>query len=259
MIWQTRRRSKSPAIHVVERFDLTSLPSLSGTRPSRLSSRLAKHHLPLLLGSLVSVGLLYITRPYTDILSRASFATAYPALVMLAATLLIGPLNLLRHRPNPVSIDLRRDLGIWAGILAITHTAIGQCVHLRGRPWLYYVYGPAEHHQGLPVRHDLFGFANYTGAFATVLVVALLATSNDFSLRSLGTRQWKQLQRWNYGAGALVAMHAFGYQGVEKQRPRFVAVVVACAVITLSLQWAGFLMRRSIARISPNKSGDLLN
>jgi sulfoxide reductase heme-binding subunit YedZ len=205
----------------------------------------------VLLGSLVSVWLLYVTRPYTDILSRASFATAYPALLLLAATLLIGPLNLLQHRPNPVSIDLRRDLGIWAGILAIVHTAIGQCVHLRGRPWLYYVYGPADHHQGLAVRHDLFGFANYTGAFSTLLVAALLATSNDYSLRALGTRQWKQLQRWNYAAAALVAMHAFGYQGIEKQRPSFVAVVITCLIITVALQWAGFLTRRAAARISP--------
>jgi methionine sulfoxide reductase heme-binding subunit len=221
---------------------------LSSARCSRRSSRLIKHHLPLLFLSVVSVGPLYATRPYADVLSRASFATAYPALVLLGATLVIGPLNVLRHRPNPVSIDLRRDLGIWAGILAIVHTAIGQCVHLRGRPWLYYVYGPAEHHHGLAVRHDLFGFANYTGAFATLIVVALFATSNDYSLRALGTRQWKQLQRWNYVAAALVVMHAIGYQAIENQRPPFVVVVIACVAMTLAMQCAGLLMRRSAVR-----------
>jgi methionine sulfoxide reductase heme-binding subunit len=226
------------------------LPFLSSTPYSRRSSRLIKHHLPLLLLSVVSVWLLYVTRPYADVLSRASFATAYPALVLLGATLLIGPLNVLRHRPNPVSIDLRRDLGIWAAILAIVHTSIGQCVHLRGRPWLYYVYGPAEHHHGLAVRHDLFGFANYTGAFATLIVVALFATSNDYSLRTLETRPWKQLQRWNYVAAALVVMHAFGYQAIEKQRPPFVVVVIACVAMTLAMQCAGLLMRRSDVRKS---------
>jgi hypothetical protein len=165
----TARQEPRPT-HLVERCDLSLLPFLSSTRRSRLPSRLVKHHLPLLLGSIVCIWALYVTRPYTDVLSRASFATGYPALVLLGATLLIGPLNLLRHRPNPVSIDLRRDLGIWAGILAIVHTAIGQCVHLRGRPWLYYVYGPAEHYHGLAVRHDLFGFANYIGAFATLIL-----------------------------------------------------------------------------------------
>jgi methionine sulfoxide reductase heme-binding subunit len=109
-------------------------------------------------------------------------------------------------------------------------------VHLRGRPWLYYVYGPAEHHHGQTVRHDLFGAANYTGAFATLIVVALFATSNDYSVRALGTRQWKQFQRWNYVAAALVVMHAFGYQAIEKQHSPFVVVVIACVAMTLAMQ-----------------------
>jgi len=209
---------------------------------------LSRHHLPLLLLSFVSVAALYATRPYKDILSRASFATAYPALVLLAATLLIGPWNLIRKRPNPVSADLRRDLGIWAGVLGIVHTAVGQFVHLRGRPWLYYVYGPQEHHHSFPVRHDLFGLANYTGAVSVLLLIALLATSNDYSLRALGTAGWKKMQRWNYAVFALAAVHAFAYQGIEKQKASFVATVAACVVITLALQSLGIARRRSAAQ-----------
>ncbi len=214
----------------------------------RLRLRLSRHHLPLLLLSFVSVAALYATRPYKDILSRASFATAYPALVLLAATLLIGPWNLIRKRPNPVSADLRRDLGIWAGVLGIVHTAVGQFVHLRGRPWLYYVYGPQEHHHSFPVRHDLFGLANYTGAVSVLLLIALLATSNDYSLRALGTPGWKKMQRWNYAVFALAAVHAFAYQGIEKQKASFVATVAACVVITLALQSLGIARRRSAAQ-----------
>ena len=178
---------------------------------------------------------------------RASFATAYPALVLLALTLLIGPWNLLARRHNPVSSDLRRDLGIWAGILCILHTAIGQDVHLRGRPWLYYVYAAREHH-AFPVRHDLFGFANYTGAISTLVLIALLATSNDLAFRALGGRQWKQLQRWNYAAFALAALHAVGYLTIEKQPLPMVATVAVCIAITALLQAAGFLKRRAQIR-----------
>ncbi len=202
-----------------------------------------RHHLPLALLSFLSVAGLYSTRPYPDVLSRASFATAYPALILLAATLLIGPWNWLRKAPNPVSSDLRRDLGIWAGILSIVHSAVGQCVHLRGRPWLYYVYGTGEHHRGL--RHDAFGGANYSGAISALLVIALLATSNDISLRKLGTRGWKTLQRWNYAVFALAAVHAVLYQlGVEKQQAGFVAVVMLSIVITVALQVVVFARRR---------------
>jgi methionine sulfoxide reductase heme-binding subunit len=213
-------------------------------KKKRLQLRLLKHHLPLGALSVLSAAGLYFTRPYSDVVSRASFATAYPALVLLAATLLIGPWNLLRRRSNPVSSDLRRDVGIWAGILGVLHAAVGQCVHLRGRPWLYYVYGPTEHHRSFPVRHDLFGLANYTGAVGVLLLIALLATSNDYSLRALGTPRWKQLQRWNYAVFALTAVHAAGYFAIEKQKANFVATAAACLAIAVVFQVAGWMRRR---------------
>jgi len=212
---------------------------------NRLRRRLLTHHLPLLLVSLASVAALYATRSTKDVISNASFATAYPAMAYLTITLLVGPWNLIRKRTNPISADLRRDFGIWGGILGIVHTAVGQCVHLRGRPWLYYVYGPQEHHHGL--RHDLFGLANYTGAISTLLLIALFATSNDWSLRKLHTRQWKQLQRWNYAVFALAAVHAFAYQGVEKQHLPFVVTVAVCAAIALVFQLTGVVLVRRAA------------
>ena len=217
------------------------------TKPQRkrLYSRLIYHHAPLLLVSAVSVVLLDVTRPYKDVWSKASFATAYPALFLVLATLAIGPFNVLSRRRNPVSIDLRRDIGIWAGILSIAHTVIGQNVHLRGRPWLYYIYAPREHHW-FPIRHDAFGFANYTGLVCTLLVAALLATSNDYALRKLGTRQWKSLQRWNYAAFALAAAHAYGYQeGVEHQHLPWVLLISIGIALTLAIQITGWLRRRN--------------
>ena len=207
----------------------------------RLLPRIWRHHVPLLFLSFVCVAVLYQTRPYPDVLSRASFATAYPALALLAITLLIGPWNLLFRKPNPVSSDLRRDIGIWAGLLGLLHAGVGQFVHLRGRPWLYYVYGPTEHHHGM--RHDLFGLANYTGALGTLLLILLLATSNDLSLRRFGTRGWKQLQRWNYAVFALVAVHSLAFQGVETQKVQWVITVVVCVLAALALQIAGVVRR----------------
>jgi sulfoxide reductase heme-binding subunit YedZ len=208
---------------------------------NRLPLRLLRHHLPLLVFSFASVAALYFTRPYPDVISRASFATAYPALALLAATLLVGPWNVLRRRANPVSSDLRRDIGIWAGILGVVHAAVGQCVHLRGRPWLYYVYGPGEHHHGM--RHDLFGLANYTGAVGVLLLAALFAMSNDLSLKRFGARKWKQLQRWNYAVFALVAAHSIAFQMVEKQKLPWVITVAICIAAAVIMQIAGVTRR----------------
>jgi sulfoxide reductase heme-binding subunit YedZ len=216
---------------------------MSIIQKKRLIRRLLIHHLPLLALSGAGVFLFYVMRPIRDAITRVSFATAYPALIFIAATLLIGPWNLLRGKRNPVSSDWRRDLGIWAGILSLIHTVIGQDVHLRGRPWLYYIYGSREAHV-LPLRHDLFGFSNYTGLFSTLLLLLLLATSNDYALRALGTPRWKQLQRTNYFAFALAGAHAVGYQAVEKQRIPFVAVVLATVLITAVLQATGYTRRR---------------
>lgn len=206
-----------------------------------MESRLWRHHLPLFVFSFATVAALFSTRPYRDVVSRASFAAAYPALALMAATLLVGPWNLLRRRPNPVSSDLRRDLGIWAGILGVVHAAVGQFVHLRGRPWLYYVYGSTEHHHG--PRHDLFGLANYTGALGVLLLAALFATSNDLSLKRFGTRKWKQLQRWNYAVFALVAIHSVAFQVVEKQTEPWVMMVAFCIALALIIQVGGIMRR----------------
>lgn len=212
----------------------------------RLSSRLLRHHLPIGLAALGSGYLLYATRSFPDVLTRLSFSSAYPALVLLTVTLLIGPLKILTGDRLAVSMDLRRDIGIWAGIVGLFHVVVGQCVHLRGRPWLYYVYENWQQKHFLPVRHDLFGLANYTGLIATFILLALLATSNDASLRRLGTPGWKQLQRWNYGCFALTAVHTFTYQkGIESQTAGFVASTIFCVLFIAILQLLAYRRRRN--------------
>lgn len=212
---------------------------------SRLHRRLLQHHLPLAAATTVVVALLYATRPYPDPVSRASFATAYPAIALLAATLCLGPWNLLRSKRTPISQDLRRDVGMWAGILGLLHAVIGQSVHLRGRPWLYYLYEHRAAHL-LPLRHDLFGFSNFTGLVAALILLPLLATSNDRSLRALGTPQWKQLQRWNYLCFALAAAHTILYQVSEKHWSAFIFASSVSILLTSVLQVTGLLLRRRV-------------
>lgn len=221
-------------------------------RQERLLRRMVQHHLILAVAAGISFFLLYITRlPVQDPIFRTSFASGYVALVLLSITLWIAPWNVLRGKRNPVSSDLRRDIGIWAAIMALVHTGFGLNVHLRGRPWLYFVYQKVEGHHWIPLRHDLFGFCNYTGAIATLIVILLFATSNDYSLRKLGTPRWKQLQRWNYVLFAFTVAHTAGYQAMENQHPAFLTTLAVCGAITLVLQGAGYQMRRSRLRFEP--------
>jgi sulfoxide reductase heme-binding subunit YedZ len=147
-------------------------------------------------------------------------ATAYAGLIFFAVSLWLGPWNVLRMRPNPVSFDLRRDVGIWTGILAIVHTAIGLTVHLRGRMWMYFF----KRLHPLSMQDTQFGFANFTGLAAALLFLMLLAISNDFSLRTLKANRWKSLQRWTYVAFVLTAAHGIAYQLIEKRHVLWVLV-----------------------------------
>src|SRR5882762_4177733 len=175
-------------------------------------------HLTLALTALACSGLFWhLFSARRDLISHLSIATAYPALFLTAAALFLGPWNVLRLRANPVSFDLRRDVGIWAGAMALLHTAIGLNVHLRGRPWLYFV--DQDHH----VRHDLFGFCN------------------DLSLRRLGTQKWKSLQRWTYAVVVLTILHTVAYQHIEKRQAAYGAMLwcrtVALACFQISGWW----------------------
>lgn len=219
----------------------------NGLKRERLWRRVWRHHVPLGLASGMTVAALYFSRPYPDPIMRASFSTAYPALFLLLATLAIGPVNMVLRRRNPISQDLRRDVGIWAGIVGVAHVAVGQMVHFRGRPWLYYVYPSGQKHalQWLPLRHDLFGITNYTGALGALLLLALFATSNDVMLRRLGTPGWKKLQRWNYAIFVLVAIHTYGFMTIEHQKAWFVAAAATGMAVAVALQSAGYLRRRA--------------
>ena len=119
----------------------------------------------------------------------ASMATAYTSLIAFAIALGIGPWRVLRGIRSPVSITLRRDLGIWSALLAIAHVVFGLNVHLGGRIAEYFFH--AQTGSSLQPRLDAFGLANDTGLVATLVMAVLLAISNQRALRALGAARWK--------------------------------------------------------------------
>lgn len=178
---------------------------------------------------------------------RLSLGTAYAGLMLLAVSLAIGPIRVLKARPNPVSTDLRRDVGIWAALAGLAHVVFGLQVHMRGKFWLYFVYPPG---QGgvVPLRHDIFGAANWPGLGATLILVVLLVISNDVALRRLGRQRWKALQRWSYAGALLTLVHGVVFQVIEKRQLPFVLVFVATCSAALAFQAAGLLVLRGHAR-----------
>lgn len=187
------------------------------------------------------------------LMAKSTTATGYVATVLLGLTLLIGPANLMLRRRNPVSTSLTRDAGTWAMIFSVVHVILGFQVH--GNPsnisnLLLYFFA-----DGVP-RTNSFGLGNWTGLAALVIVVGLLAISNDRSLRELKARRWKNLQRWNYALFALVVLHAFFYGALVRVTSLFTLVLIFIVIAVLVGQTAGIRLhrRRSAAQETPSHS-----
>ena len=206
----------------------------------RMWRRLFRHHLPLAAGSVA--GTIVIAK-LTGVESPRlwSLATAFVSLGLLAAAMSIGPLNVLRGQPNPVSADLRRDVGIWAAILGIVHVVIGLQVHLHD-PVKYFLVRASD--GTMRIRHDIFGAANYIGVLATLILAVLLALSSDAALRYLGTQRWKTLQRWTYWLAVLVVLHGILYELIEKRTLPFVLLFAVTTLAVVVLQYRGWQAKR---------------
>ena len=181
---------------------------------------------------------------------RLSMATGYVSVALIGWAMLIGPWRVWRGRPAPASTDLRRDVGIWGAVFGLAHVVTGLQVHFGGQFWKYFLNTDSD--RPIPLRADAFGFANWTGLAAALLLVLLLAISNDASLRALGTRRWKSWQRWTYGAAALTVAHGVAYQIVADQEPRWMVLFALITIVVLAIQLDG--RRRIRAREAARES-----
>lgn len=171
-----------------------------------------------------------------------SLATAYVGLALLSATLILGPVTVLRRRRWPVSSDLRRDVGIWAAVAGTAHVVFGLQVHMSGQIIRYFTPSPGT---GSIVRIDKFGAANYLGLAAVAILLLLLSLSSDLTLRALGARRWKRLHRLAYALFGLVILHGVLYLVLEHRVYPLIGLLVAVAGVVAAAQLAGFMRRRA--------------
>lgn len=170
-------------------------------------------------------------------------ATGYVATGLLGLTLLVGPGYLLLRRRNPVSTYLARDAGTWAAVASVVHVIFGLEVHASVTDPL-----PMFVSDGSPLTTS-FGLGNWTGLGATLIVVALLATSSDFALRKLKARRWKRIQRLNYALFALVIAHAFFYGAVLRTDSPYTLLLLLSVIAVFVGQAVGvWLYRRRYFR-----------
>jgi sulfoxide reductase heme-binding subunit YedZ len=103
--------------------------------------------------------------------------------------------------------EYRRELGVWFGIFAITHTII----ILDG--WVLWDFYQFMGYQYIPaidqtVRMESgFGMANVLGLLAVLIALPMMATSTDWAIRALGASAWKFIHFGAYTIFYAVALH----------------------------------------------------
>ena len=205
-----------------------------------LLSRLKTHYLTMAVLSLTSTGLFYLVWKDKDWITFITDVSGYISIFLLLASLVLGSINLLLKRKNPVSTYLRRDIGIFGGSLAVIHSGVGLFVHLRGKMWQYFL---VEINHAYSIKLDDFRMANYTGAIAALLIILLLTISNNYSLRKLKAAKWKNLQRLSYLMFVLVLIHAVLYSIVLKHISFAFYLYIPIFLVVLIFQAMGIRLK----------------
>lgn len=196
------------------------------------------YHISLALVTLFVIYLTTLYVPSATLLYVLMIGFGYLSLLLIALTLLVGPFRLLTRRRNPPNYDIRRDIGIWAGITGIAHVIVALIQDERRELIDYFFTWDGAHYIA---RLDDFGLANYLGLIAVIIIIVLLLTSNDLSIRWLKGKRWKALQRLNYALIALVLIHTFLYQEISGREPIFFDTVFALLAIIVVAQGIGVL------------------
>lgn len=247
--WQFRAHLKSEAeTRISERLPSGGLEQPKHRPPLRIWPRAMKRWQHNLLLPLIGILIGWAAASGFGIkpgIHAVSLGTAYASLAYIALTLAIGPLHVILGRATPVSTTDRRDIGIWGGIFAIIHVAAGLNVHLKGNYWAYFFQTDVQPAL-MALRYDWFGLANYSGLAATMIVLVLLAISNNVTLKKLRSVRWKRIQRVNYILGGVVVIHGIVYQIIEQRIPFGVGVFLVICATTCLLQLEGVRRRRNL-------------
>lgn len=204
--------------------------------------RLKKHYLPLSALIIITGMIFFLYRGNRDTVTFITQSSGYISICLLSVSLIIGPVSLISKNKNTVSTYFRRDIGITGGVLAVIHSITGLFVHLRGKPWLYFL---NKTENGYSIRFDNFGLANYTGLISALIIILLIVTSNDYSLQKLNPVKWKNIQRSSYLMFILILIHCYFYRIGKENLSLIFWFYIPVFVIVLIFQLTGVWMKRA--------------
>jgi len=176
---------------------------------------------------------------------KLSVALASAASVLLAATLTVGPIRVLRGGAPAVHLPIRRTLGVWTAVFASAHSVLGVTIHTVGiRVWTPFTVG-------LDSSGPLdFTVVVWLGLFSLVLLVGLAVISRSVSMRRFGSKRWKALQRSSYAAAFAILGHMLLIQRSEQRISRHIAIALLPFVVVFVMQIAAFVRTRKSSPVT---------
>lgn len=155
-----------------------------------------RHVLIIVIGA-IGVYVFLTSRSEWSPMHRWNRAVGDASLLLVAAAMVLGPLSRLSRRLS-VLLPYRRELGIYAIVLAAIHTLIilFGWVNLDLMRLFGFEFHP-DLQRYVMLRHG-FALANAVGIFALLYGIVLAVTSNDRSMRFLGNSTWKFVQQGTY-------------------------------------------------------------
>lgn len=200
------------------------------------------HYIPMLVVSIIFCFIFYVfcSPPLTTI-PFITYTSGYLSIFLIAISMLLGPINLILKQKNPISSYIRRDIGIFGGILGIVHSVVGLFMHFTGKPWLYFV---KEVEEGFSIRFGNFGLANYTGLLGVLILIFLLVISNDYFLVKYKALKWKNLQRFTYLLFLLVIAHSVFYRLNAEKEDLILYLYLPLFLVILIFQFIGISLKQ---------------
>lgn len=162
-------------------------------RPSGHWATTLRRHLAVVLLVFVLLAIFTVVHGQWSAMHQWNRAFGDASLVLVALSFSLGPLSRIFRRTVRF-LAYRREMGIYAFILALVHAVIILVgwVELDFMRLFGFEFHP-QLEEYVMVQNG-FGLGNAIGILALAIALLLAATSSDFALRKLGASGWKFIQ-----------------------------------------------------------------
>ncbi|TQK74359.1 DMSO/TMAO reductase YedYZ heme-binding membrane subunit [Brevibacillus sp. AG162] len=215
--------------------------------PISFGRRLVAH---LSILSLILLGTSWMWADFSSFpaLETWSMILGYLSFILIGCTLLVGPLqSWLPAGWMTVSLSIRRDIGIWAGLTGLLHVIL-VLVLFEGEPrliilqenrsekadgWMgLFFFASSDPSMWPSPNWTLTGVANYLGLLAFFILLPLWLTSSARAEKWLGGSSWKRLHLANPWLFVIVLFHGLIYiQSIKGEPHTFSDMLVFAAMI----------------------------